>query len=284
MKIRTDFVSNSSSSSFVIAGDSMSIVAKCKLTKQDFIDALTDLGKSYMVILDKEIPEDYEKICSDYTDWLKEWYTPYLVKHINYNGTEDIEYIPPTNHIKKRECLDDDFVIPGYHFRKWERFYEMIRRSKLGDGLPYSDWTPDVTEIYRYDHKENKPIFEKINPTLYEILKDVYNSCGIITNHDALMAGFSRFLIHFGDNEVHSIKGMDEPCKYDKPRKVETDYDREYNKELETSVWETEPYSMFRFCEILMKWFKDHGKIPAEYTYTWKHLADSITACCMHEG
>lgn len=298
MKIRTDFVSNSSSSSFILAGDKNSFLMVSKLSKNDFIEAICDLGsfnpphdKKCFTILDKTLPEDLKKIKSKWSDWLKSWYNPYLVRI--KNDDDECTFISPLNELKKRKeyrfnlDIDDfDFDVPGFHLRKWDKFYETLRdaycRTK-NIHLPF-DWTPACKSIEIYDHEKKQYFRKKLNSGLYDMLKIVYNDCGIMTNHDALMSDFSRMIFHFGDNDVYCIKDMDYPGKYEMLYTGESDYDKEHNEQIKNSIYETESYSMFRFCEILVKWFKDHGKIPADSKLTWKDMANSMVACCMHEG
>ena len=75
---------------------------------------------------------------------------------------------------------------------------------------------------------------------------------------------------------------MDTHGKHEEILEETDDYDRKRNEEIRNSTYETESYSTERFCEILVNWFKEKGKLPEETT--WEDFAESIIGCCLHEG
>ena len=64
-------------------------------------------------------------------------------------------------------------------------------------------------------------------------------------------------LFRFGENDIDYVKGMDDDDGY-----------------------ETERWTVDRFFEIAVRYFKD--KLPPGCT--WQTLKDALIACTMHEG
>jgi ribonuclease HI len=89
-------------------------------------------------------------------------------------------------------------------------------------------------------------------------------------------------IIHFGDNEVYSLKGMNEAGKHEPLYDGDSEWDKQHNDEVKNSIWETESQSLPRFCEVMVRWFKEHKKIPD--TVTWHEMIESIVGYCFHEG
>ena len=287
MKIRTDFVSNSSSSSFIIAGDKKSIFAEYNLTKQDFVDAIEDLSnikldenKYFCKIYDKTIPEDLTVINSEWSDYLKGWTTPFLKKHFDKDGNVDIEFFSALDIFDEKtgEYKKPSYWSAGWHEKQWGDFYEHMR--EIYD-LPYT-WDPDVKTTVKYIKDSDSWKKVKIKSSIYKILLDAYNHYGIVNHYEALECGFSRMIIHFDDNDVYSLRGMNEAGKHEDLYEGDSEWDKMHNEEVKNSTWETESQSLPRLCEVLVRWFKEHGKIPE--SVTWHEMLESIVGYCLHEG
>ena len=270
MKVRRDFISNSSSSSFIIACYENSFVDRHGLSKEDFREAFIDLlgGKepyaSVFSIYDKDIKEDLEYINSDATDYLKDWKSMRMMYDNN----------------KKEYVLSR-----GDNVVNFDEIYEKLRDIY---GLPYSyDIINDNSnKCSKYVKSLKKYVYRPIPLHVKKLVRELYEYYGILTNKDVLNAEFSRFLVHFGENDVWSLRGSDEPGKNeDKWDNPHSEYEKEFNDKVDKSLWESDSQTIERVVEILFNWFRDHGKLkdlkPDE---TWKSLMNDIVAATMHEG
>lgn len=280
MKVRSDFVSNSSSSSFIIADDKNAFVRKFKLTKQDFVDAIIDLmgGKdkykkhvaehkykgqdgSWFHVYDKKISADKKILTSKSVNYLKEW----------QNCIFAFDW-------KKNELFRDD----GWNRSKYNHVYEALRDVY---DLPWNyDMYAKTNWIHKYDSKTKKSTKKKVPAYVDKVVRDLYRYYGVLTNYDVLMMKFSRFLFQFGDNDVYRLKDMQVPGKYAEPYTTGTEYAKKYNNVIKTSIYETNSHSIQRVCEVLFNWFKTNNKLPGLKDETWKDLYNDVVAVTMHEG
>lgn len=286
MKIRSDFVSNSSSSSFIIAGDKDSLVARAHLTKKDIVDALVDLwggkkkydefvkehksdwwdGKPF-VVYDKKLKADkkeIDKLASAKDGYLTEWKSPFI-KIDNESG----------------ECVASD----GNHLVKFDEAYSTIRDVY---GLPYC-WNPNAMDgkvCSKYSKKAKRWIYSKVPDHVKKVVNDLVRHYGVMTNGDVMLTGFSRFLIHFGENEVWHLAHTNDPGKHDSKLDIDgSDYAKSWNEGVDNSAWESDNQTVDRFAEVLVRWLRDHGKLEnIDGSATWNDLAGDIVAATLHEG
>lgn len=281
MKLRTDYVSNSSSSSFILAGDKKSFVSKFKLKKQDFIDAIIDLsgGKelydeyvakhksktwhgSWFEVYDKKVAKDMKYINSNATNYLKDW----------YNGSIYYDKIHQT--LRKDS---------GHNLSKYMEVYDALRDAF---NLPWSyDFEAKTNYSSHYDSKTNRFIMKAVPKHIDKTVRELHDFYGVMTNYDTLMCNFARFLFHFGDNDIYNLEGTMVASKNEKLyENPEFEWEKLHNEEVKQSLYETESHSIQRVCEVLFNWFKSHGKLVGLKDETWNDLYNDVLAVTMHEG
>lgn len=280
MKIRSDFVSNSSSSSFIIADDKNAFVRKFKLTKQDFVDAIIDLsgGKdeykkyvaehkckwhdgSWFHIYDKKNRADKKVFNGKSVDYLKEW--PNCIFGYDWKN-------------------DKLFRSDGWNLSDYDQAYRVLRDVYC---LPWHyNIYAKTNWVYEYDTKTKRSEKKKVPVYVDKVIRELYRHCGILTNYDVLMMNFSRFLFRFGDNDIYRLKDVQVPGKSDEPFTTGTEYAKKYNDDIKNSIYETDSHSIQRVCEVMFNWFKANGKLPGLKDETWKDLYNDVVAVTMHEG
>lgn len=269
MKTRNGYVSNSSSSSFILgkcddlsgitANDMEEAVKSVYPTYdqrvQDAIKAAKEYGwdedgnMAPFSVYDVSDKDGHDAAVKDYGRLLSEWISHVVVK-------KDGKFV-----------VDEDLAWDAQ--AKWERYTERLsnRERKDGYSVSISRWStlPDVLEendrdgaLYKYEN--GKCVFKPIPKRTLDAIETKWNSLGLVTNRDLLDAPESRFLFHFDENDIYGVTGM-------------TDKSDQYT---------SEEYSMERFVEILVNALKKAGKLPADYDY--KSMLPHVLTACMHEG
>ena len=238
MKARIGFVSNSSSSSFVLAATG----PFKSMTKAALVEGLKKVYKDY----DKEVRESVEWYEND--DWAKENYVrcdeetgmEYSYKSKRSNGyafatpfqvydmmDERDRRIAETNRALWESWIDTIAVKKngrvvrddGHLVDKWYEYAEEKRDNEYDDfHLWLSGCTPpseiakdfdnpdsNIAKMTRYNHDldrwEDRPLPDEVKNKIREFVKK-----GLISNWDAASSKQSRFLIHFDDNEIYEVK------------------------------------------------------------------------------
>lgn len=269
MKIRTDFVSNSSSSSMIISN--CQAFDDNLMTKKMIFDALVDLYgkeayekkcKEYVPfqIYDLKDPND-KKAAEEHRELLSGWTSRYTAKDYDTGKIMAVEDDPmePLNKITR--ALDSLDIVDAYRADNPESIMNLTK--------------------YNRNTKQDEPVPDYVK----QLLMEVWTRCGVLTNAECLDLDISRFFIHFDDNEMHQIKGMTDPGKDETPWTSDTEYAKEYNEKIKNSKWKTEAYSIERFYEILIKYFAEKFDLfdPEDEDLLEKWCNLTITFCG-HEG
>lgn len=261
MKIRSDFVSNSSSSSFIL-DDGLNL-SKMNITKDDITDAMCLLmgiskekSSYYFEVLDCAIEEDVKHIEEHYDDLLSSFYSPMIQVERNDDWS-----------IKKVWTCSN-----SHNIHRFSSFCDVIRDAYNISSLYQSTETGKFElSVYNKDTQEDEPADDSVT----NVVNNAFKGLGIISNLETLSSGIGRFLIHFHDGFLNMVDGFgycesEEEAKNDKANK----------KFLSDSGTFT------RFNEVLLKALlkiKPNEQVEQKIESGEIRLLDLVGGC-FHEG
>ena len=270
MKIRSDYVSNSSSSSFVFSN--MDVFDYFDITKQDILDALVD---AYGVDCYRKAKAEYLKRIKEHPDWYDEelkWghFGPIYVYDLK-NKADKKEAVSRWGSLLKswtatncRRAVKRDgtkgVMLDSEAGRQFERAVEGIAEiydihkydleSVAGGGS-----AKGCKRFIRTANKDPKTgmygYYEPISKELVSLVRDMYKTAGVMTNLDVIRSRCARFFVHADDNEFCGGKfgeyGQKDDCSW--------------NKDAVKKDWVSESGTFDRVCEIVLTYLVKNGRI-----------------------
>lgn len=245
MKLRLDFVSNSSSSSFIIH-DSIELFKTFNITHQDIYETIHELMG---IEKDSIIPYDSNKV----------WEL--------YDGPPVVVYDLQNKDLKQSIYQEYQYMkewIPRQQ-HGWECWNHLEQCLNLASITDREDGRYTVNNYNLKNPIEVPGLESFIN--FIRAYEEIYNMLDFLKMDD------TTHLIHFQDNEIMRIKGFQEIPKED----WLSNYEKDNKEDLEaskTSKWESETGSPERFWNILLLKFVEMSKMDFNNPILRKHIQD----------
>ena len=223
--IRNDFVSNSSSSSFII-GNSF-FTNHFKITAKDFKNALMYLGidKLDYDFCDTKNKKESSRVFKIWDELLEQWWAD--------TKPHDIGSIDGSD---------------------YDRFIKLI--TILADTYGYiSDY--EFMQAYNTGNKAKDPK-ERLPSELYKILLKAKEKYHVFTMKEVAHCENAIFFCHMSDNEIWELDGASiysvDQC-YDNDGKIKDYIDKKEIKKAKKYNFETDDYTFERILELIVRYW-----------------------------
>lgn len=267
MRIRAGYVSNSSSSSFIL----MASASIAGLTSDDWKEMLKDLYRNY-----ESRVKEHEKFLRE-NDFDDDGYFPFCVFDLNTERDEAtktlldvLEGWKSSHSVIHNGVLEASKTDVLFEWRDYCESIENEIEDELSDKYDYIHVNINPSDrdsirnskyscsIDAWNKKKHYKI--QVREKYLKALENKWDELGICDNADVMKNAKSRFVVHFDENEYCFIDGIDD----------------------EGAGWNTEAYSYGRLCEIFARWLVEHKKVPSDFD--WHELVDDTLTVNMHEG
>ena len=278
MKVRTDYVSNSSSSSFVLAN--MEFFNHFDIAKDDILNALVD---AYGVEAYKKSKVHILKSVKEHPDWYEDdlkWnrFGPFYVYDLSIPD-ERKEAVSRWGELLKNWTANNCRYVSGKGCGAKQITIDPLLIQEYKTAISGIANVYDISEyeledvasgksprgckrFVRTNKKDPKTgmygHYEPISKELVKVVREMRKNSGVMTNLDAIKSKVARFFVHADDNVL--CNGL--MCELGKDENV-------YNKDMDAYVyangsWNTESCTYDRVCEILLNYLVKIGKVKLD--------------------
>ena len=269
MKARADFVSNSSSSSFILRDEGF--FAYFGVSKAEIYAALVDLTggaeRRAKEVADRKAAYEAELAAlknSNSPDPDKARACEEMIRELDEDGLGDFFLYDVADEKEREACrgrwdghLAGWFAPDEGDYEAWKGFEDTLR-WKCGLCNAGEVAAGEEAELVESDYdKAAEKCVDRPVPGGAEFVRFVKEKLGAKTMKDVLHSPDCTLMLHFGENCVYDVRGMSDPG-----RANESEYGtEEENEKARSSRWESEAYSAERLFEILIGYFEEKGRV-----------------------
>jgi len=270
MKTRNSYVSNSSSSSFVVI-QTPEKNPFSRLTAQDWLDAIDALYMPYNE--DPPMSEDFRyaevlDLRADRKAALAKFGNDMRCWFAGLSVWRDGEVVrdPAAGHsaISRWEEYINFLSCGKKKHGAWGEGY----RDADGYAFCHAGWPLDEEETINKGlskYMDGEVLYRPLPDALASEVREKWRSCGACTQLDVMKSESAAVFVHFAENDIWRLKGaMDD------------------GKGLGKDVWKTPEWTFSRVMEVFARWFRENGRVRKNAS--WKSLYRIVGGLSLHEG